>query len=89
METCTQCIHRVEQGIEPACVHHCMGKARLYGDLDDPNSEIAKHLAANQDRAFQAVGEPGDQATRDLSGADDGRLGCEAPGVEPWKSNGC
>ena len=55
METCTQCIHRVEQGIEPACVHHCMGKARLYGDLDDPNSEVSKHLAANQERAFKLL----------------------------------
>jgi Fe-S-cluster-containing dehydrogenase component len=55
IEACTQCVHLTSQGQEPACVHHCMGKARFFGDLDDPNSDIAKHLAANQERAFKLL----------------------------------
>jgi Fe-S-cluster-containing dehydrogenase component len=52
IEVCDQCIARIREGDVPACVHHCMGVARIWGDLDDPNSEISKHLAANKDRQF-------------------------------------
>jgi tetrathionate reductase subunit B len=55
MEGCDLCAHRIDVGLDPACVHHCMGKARMFGDLDDPNSEIAMHLAANQERAFHLL----------------------------------
>jgi Fe-S-cluster-containing dehydrogenase component len=55
MEGCTLCVHRTEVGLDPACVHHCMGKARMFGDLDDPNSDISKYLAANQDRVFHLL----------------------------------
>ncbi len=55
MEGCNLCAHRVDQGLDPACVHHCMGKARMFGDLDDPDSEISKHLAANEDRVFHLL----------------------------------
>ncbi len=52
IEGCTMCSQRIDVGLDPACVHHCMGKARFFGDLDDPNSDISKHLAANQERVF-------------------------------------
>ena len=55
MEGCTMCAHRIDEGLDPACVHHCMGKARMFGDLDDPDSEISKYLAANQDRVFHLL----------------------------------
>lgn len=55
VEVCTLCVHRIEAGQEPSCVHHCMGKARLFGDLDDPNSEVSKYLEANKDRAFHLL----------------------------------
>jgi len=39
---CNYCTHRVEQGIEPACVVVCPVEAIISGDLDDPTSKIAQ-----------------------------------------------
>lgn len=44
---CTFCQHRVDKGAEPACVHNCMGKARKFGDLDNPNSEVSRLIGNN------------------------------------------
>lgn len=39
---CNGCVHRVDNGIEPACVNTCQGRARIWGDFNDPNSEVSK-----------------------------------------------
>jgi len=39
---CNFCAHRVEVGLEPACVIVCPERAIIAGDLDDPRSEIAR-----------------------------------------------
>jgi len=46
-EKCEFCIHLVEKGIQPACVTACPSGARIFGNLKDPNSEVAKLLALN------------------------------------------
>jgi molybdopterin-containing oxidoreductase family iron-sulfur binding subunit len=42
MEKCTLCKERTDRGEEPMCVVCCPFDARVYGDLDDPDSEISK-----------------------------------------------
>jgi Fe-S-cluster-containing dehydrogenase component len=53
VEKCTFCYHRTSNGLQPACVEVCPSKARIFGDQDDPNSEIAKTLKANKSFRLQ------------------------------------
>lgn len=41
---CTFCLHRVKKGLKPACVETCMGRAYTFGNIKDPNSDVAKLL---------------------------------------------
>ena len=41
-DKCDMCVHRVDNGVEPSCVNTCQGRARIYGDLNDPDSEVSK-----------------------------------------------
>lgn len=43
-EKCTLCKERTDRGDEPMCVKCCPTSARIFGDLDDPNSEISKKI---------------------------------------------
>jgi DMSO reductase iron-sulfur subunit len=46
IEKCTLCAHLIERDDQPACVKTCVGKARIFGDIDDPESEISQAIAA-------------------------------------------
>jgi len=49
VESCTLCVHRIDVGGTPACVEACTKKAgkeaMIFGDLNDPSSDIAKELS--------------------------------------------
>jgi len=45
---CNFCAHRVDAGLEPACVTVCPTHSIWVGDLDDESSGISQLIAANQ-----------------------------------------
>jgi Fe-S-cluster-containing dehydrogenase component len=72
VEKCTFCIHRLHKAREqakaegrdfrpdeyvPACVQTCTGKARFFGDLDDPESTVSR--MAQNPRAFRLLEDVG------------------------------
>jgi len=56
VESCTMCVHRVDAGGTPACVEACGetgNGAMLFGDLNDPDSEISRRIAAYATRQIR------------------------------------
>jgi molybdopterin-containing oxidoreductase family iron-sulfur binding subunit len=72
MEKCTFCVQRIKAGeiqaeaekrevkdgeIQPACVQSCPTRAMVFGDLNDPQSEVSRMARSN--RATKLLGELG------------------------------
>ncbi len=53
VESCTMCVHKVDNGEAPACVA-ASGGAVIFGDLNDTNSEISKSLRSIQSTQIRA-----------------------------------
>jgi len=47
VDKCTFCVHRIDEGVVPSCVNTCLGRARIFGDINDPRSEISRLLDEN------------------------------------------
>lgn len=45
---CNYCAHRVDIGLEPACVNICPEEAIISGDMDNPETKISKTLGRHQ-----------------------------------------
>ena len=57
VESCTLCVHRVDEGRVPACVEACDATgngAMIFGDLNDPDSDISRALAAYPTTALRS-----------------------------------
>lgn len=48
-DKCTFCAHRIEGGLQPACVVACPTGANVFGDLDEPESVISKYIDEHAD----------------------------------------
>jgi molybdopterin-containing oxidoreductase family iron-sulfur binding subunit len=56
VEGCTMCVHKVDKGEQPACVTACSDAghgAILFGDLNNPASEISKRVASYPSRQIR------------------------------------
>ena len=74
MEKCTFCVQRIRSAegqakaekrdlrdgeIQPACVQSCSPMAMVFGDLNDPNSQVSRLAKSN--RSVKLLGELGTQ----------------------------
>ncbi len=44
VQKCNFCANRIDQGLRPYCVETCLTGSLVFGDLDDPNSEVSQAL---------------------------------------------
>lgn len=64
---CTLCAHRVDDGLDPACVVACPTTARIFGDLDDEDSRISRYIRDQEEQTgrspFHLLPEAGTKPT--------------------------
>jgi len=54
VDKCSFCAHRVMKGLKPACVETCVGSARMFGDLNDPNDDVTKLVSSGVAKPLMA-----------------------------------
>jgi len=55
VESCTFCVHRLDHGgTTTACQDACTHDAIVFGDLNDPNSELSRELAERSSTQLRA-----------------------------------
>jgi len=70
VEKCNFCVHRLTEGELPRCVEECPCEARIFGDLNDPDSKVNEVLGKyNPDVLKEDEGtEPTVKYVRDYNG---------------------
>ena len=62
-QKCTMCAELLDDpdypGKEPRCVEACPNQALIFGDLDDPEGELCKAIAANKVTQLECLGDMG------------------------------
>lgn len=51
-DACDMCVDRLDQGLLPYCLASCPGEAMVFGDLDDPNSQLSKKIKETKAQAL-------------------------------------
>jgi tetrathionate reductase subunit B len=54
VDKCTFCLHRVDRGLLPACAANCPTGALAFGDLNDPDSDLARLLRTRKHKQVRA-----------------------------------
>ncbi|MDO8673522.1 MAG: 4Fe-4S binding protein, partial [Dehalococcoidia bacterium] len=53
VQKCNWCYHRLDAGLEPACVNTCPARAMTFGNILDPQSDLSRLLSTQPVRVLK------------------------------------